>query len=402
MEKIRDILIIGGGASGLACAVSASHTVGNLDIVIADRMPKVGKKLLVTGNGRCNLSNVNVSEKFYHGTVDVGSLISEFPDIRPFMGTLGLFTYTDTAGRIYPLPNTAASVSDALRFAVNGRGVSVLTDCDCSHIKKTGGHFSAITSLGEIKARAVVLACGGMAAQVHGSNGSGFKLAESMGLELNCPYPALCPLTAEGTKGLEGLRAACKAELVCDGKIAALERGEVQFTKSGLSGICIFNLSACLDKDGCSVRLDLAPDYFMGELKAMLSSAVRSRLGCEAQDCFTGIFARQLVLYLLKRTGIAPTKYVSKLSEKEIAAFAETAKGLCFKITGKSDFASAQVTAGGIKGKEINTDFMAKKVKGLFLCGEILDIWGCCGGYNLHFAFSSGIKAGKSAANFLR
>lgn len=241
-----------------------------------------------------------------------------------------------------------------------------------------------------------------MAAQVHGSNGSGFKLAESMGLELNCPYPALCPLTAEGTKGLEGLRAACKAELVCDGKIAALERGEVQFTKSGLSGICIFNLSACLDKDGCSVRLDLAPDYFMGELKAMLSSAVRSRRGCEAQDCFTGIFARQLVLYLLKRTGIAPTKYVSKLSEKEIAAFAETAKGLCFKIIGKSDFASAQVTAGGIKGKEINTDFMAKRVKGLFLCGEILDIWGCCGGYNLHFAFASGIKAGTSAANFLR
>ena len=390
MEKIRDILIIGGGASGLACAVSASYTVGNLDIVIADRMPKVGKKLLVTGNGRCNLSNVNVSEKFYHGTVDVSPLISEFPDIRPFMGTMGLFTYADTAGRIYPLPNTAASVSDALRFAVRARGVSVLTDCDCSHIKKTGGHFSAVTSLGEIKARAVVLACGV------------FKLAESMGLELNRPYPALCPLTAEGTKGLEGLRAACKAELVCNGKTSASERGEVQFTKSGLSGICIFNLSACLNKDGCSIRLDLAPDYLMGELKAMLSSAVRLRSGCEVQDCFTGIFARQLVLYLLKRTGIAPTKYVSKLSKKEIAAFAETAKGLCFKITGKSDFASAQVTAGGIKGKEINTDFMAKKVKGLFLCGEILDIWGCCGGYNLHFAFASGIKAGKSAANFLR
>lgn len=139
-----------------------------------------------------------------------------------------------------------------------------------------------------------------------------------------------------------------------------------------------------------------------GELKAMLSSAVRLRSGCEVQDCFTGIFARQLVLYLLKRTGIAPTKYVSKLSKKEIAVFAETAKGLFFKITGKSDFASAQVTAGGIKGKEIDTDFMAKKVKGLFLCGEILDIWGCCGGYNLHFAFASGIKAGKSAANFLR
>ncbi len=401
MEKISDILIIGGGAAGLACAVSASNIFKNLSITIAERMPKVGKKILVTGNGRCNLSNVNMSEKFYHGTVDVGSLISEFSDIRPFMGELGLFTYTDGAGRIYPLSNTAASVNDALRFAVRERGVEVITDCDCTQIRKNGGCFSVSTSCGEIKAKAVVLACGGASARVHGSNGSGFTLAESMGLELNRPYPALCPLTAEGTKGLEGLRAGCKAELVQNGKTTAAERGEVQFTKSGLSGICIFNLSACFNKENSLIKLDLAPEYSISELKDMLFSAAEARRGCEVQDCFTGIFSRQLALYLLKRSGISLSKNCSELSENEIKSFAETAKGLSFKITGRSDFASAQVTAGGVKGSETDFDFMTKKVKGLFLCGEILDVWGDCGGYNLHFAFASGIKAGKSAACFV-
>ncbi len=402
MEKNCDILIIGGGASGLACALSASNTAGNPRIIIADRMPRTGKKLLATGNGRCNMSNLNLSEKFYHGTVSVGSLISEFPDIRPFMGALGLFTYADIAGRIYPLPNTAASVSDALRLAVEEKGIDVLTDCDCSQIKKENGRFTAITSLGSIKARTAVLACGGMAAPVHGSNGSGFVLAESMGLELTPPFPALCPLTAEGVKGLEGLRSPCKAELIINGKTLAAEEGEVQFTKSGLSGICIFNLSARFNNEPCSVKLDLSPRLPISELKSVLFSALKARSNFEAQDGFTGVFPRQLALYLLKRSNIPLSKSCSMLTEKETEAIAETAKALSFKITGRSGFDSAQVTAGGVKGGEVNSDFMAKKVKGLFLCGEILDVWGECGGYNLHFAFASGIKAGKSAALFLK
>ena len=401
MKQTSDILIIGGGAAGLSCAVSASDSLKNLNITIIDRMPKIGKKLLATGNGKCNLSNENMSEKFYHGTVDVSSLLSEFPDIRPFMEKLGLFTYTDGAGRIYPLSNAAASVNDALRFAVGERNVKVFTECDCARIKKVGELFLVSTSCGEMTAKSVVLACGGASAKVHGSNGSGFTLAQSMGLEVSRPYPALCPLTADDTKSLEGIRAACRADLVQNGKIIASERGEVQFLKNGLSGICIFNLSACFEQGNCSVKLDLAPQYSASELKKMLFSAARTRKDSETGDCFTGIFARKTALYLLKRSGISLSKKSSKLTEREIETFVKTAKELEFKITGRGDFASSQVTAGGVRGNEIHKNFMSRKHKGLFLCGEILDVWGDCGGYNLHFAFSSGIKAGKSAAAFV-
>lgn len=400
-SDLRDILIIGGGAAGLACALSARDNGKNLRITVIDRMPKLGKKILVTGNGRCNLSSANMSEKFYHGSVDIKSLLSDIPDIRPFFGTLGLFTRTDGEGRIYPLSGSAASVNDALRLGAEGRGIELLTDCECKKIDQSKNIFTVRTSLGDIGSKTVVLACGGKAASVHGSNGSGFALAQSLGLALNTPYPALCALTADGMKGLEGVRAPCRAELEFKGKTVKTESGEVQFTKSGLSGICIFNLSACFDKGDYTVNLDLAPALSVRELKQMLTSAAATRRHLDSGDCFGGIFNRPLCLYLLKRAGISPSKPVPKLTNSDFNLFAENAKRLSFKITGRSDFASAQVTAGGVKGDEINGGFMSKKIKGLFLCGEILDIWGDCGGYNLHFAFASGIKAGIEAARFV-
>lgn len=401
--KYKDVLIVGGGAAGLACAVSVLETDKNLDTAVIDRMPKTGKKILVTGNGRCNLSNYDMSERFYHGSVDIGRLISDIPDIRPFFGTLGLFTQTDGAGRIYPLSGAASSVNDALRFAAEGRGAELITDCECLKINKSGDFFAVKTNIGDIKAKTVVLACGGKAAPVHGSNGSGFALAENLGLELTPPYPALCALTAEGVKGLEGVRSPCRAELICGGKTVKTEKGEIQFTKSGLSGICIFNLSACLGSDGLekySVSIDLAPNLSFDELRKMFVSAAKSRSRLKAEDCFNGIFSRPIALYILKRAKISFSSQVSALTRNDFDILTKTSKYLTFKITGRSDFSSAQVTAGGVKGSEINSGFMSKKHKGLFLCGEILDVWGDCGGYNLHFAFASGIKAGTEAARY--
>ena len=419
MEQICDILIVGGGAAGLACAVSAAEVSQKLNITVIDRMKKAGKKILVTGNGRCNLSNLNISSKYYHGSVNINGLLSEIPDIRPFFERLGLFTYADDAGRIYPLSNTAASVTDALRFAAEKNEVRLLTDLNCTEISKKGEMFSVKTDKEEIKAKTVVLACGGAAAPVHGSNGSGFVLAKDLGLKINPTCPALCALTADNTKGLEGVRAKCRAELIYNGKPMKTELGEVQFTKNGLSGICIFNLSSefksnfsqetyaenvkkGLNTGDYSVRLDLTPEFSFGEVKTMLNLAIKARVGLEAQDCFNGIFNRAVALYLLKRSDIPASKYAEKITDAEVSRLAKTAKALEFKIIGRGDFSSAQVTAGGVKGDEINGDFMSRKVKGLFLAGEILDIWGDCGGYNLHFAFASGIKAGAEAARFVK
>lgn len=403
MKNIIDILIIGGGAAGLASAVSAANQNGCLNITIIDRMPKVGKKILATGNGRCNLSHENINSASYHGSVSPKNLLAEIPDIRLFFEDMGLFTYTDDEGRIYPLSNTAASVCDTLRFAALQKGVNLLTKVNCIEIKKKENCFFVQTDSGEIKAKAVVLACGGSAAPVHGSNGSGFILAEKLNMKINPPYPALCYLTADNTKSLDGIRLKCKAQLFKNNKPVRTELGEVQFTKKGLSGICIFNLSAELGADDCTeytVKLDLAPNNTLEELKEMLCSAAASRSALEAQDCFSGIFNRAAVLYLLKKSEISIKKLGKDLTGNEIARLSGIAKSLDFKITGRGDFSSAQVTAGGVCGNEIDDDFMSKKINGLFLAGEILDIWGDCGGYNLHFAFASGIKAGVGAAHY--
>lgn len=403
MKKRTDILIIGGGASGLACAVSAAQS-SDRTIMLLDRMPKVGKKLLVTGNGRCNLSNRNLSEEFYHGSFDVKPILEEFSDIRLFFEKLGLYTVCDSSGRIYPLSNTASSVLDALRFAAEGKeNVQILTETPCTDLSQRGDGFLVRAGENEITARSVVLACGGCAAPVQGSDGSGFALAKGLGIDVAAPYPALCALLAEGTKPLDGVRSRCAASLLDQSGLVKKELGEVQFTKNGLSGICIFNLSAAFkDSDkNMTVSLDLLPDFTFNDTFKMLYSAARSRKRDLADELFSGIFNRKLAVYLLKRADIPTSALSSKIDWDEIKRLTAVSKNLEFKIRGRADFSAAQVTAGGVCGSEIDSSLMSKRIKGLFFAGEIIDVWGDCGGYNLHFAFASGIKAGREAVRYI-
>ena len=401
MEKSCDILIIGAGASGLACAVSAAEN-GAKHICLLERLSHPGKKLLATGNGRCNLSHENISSESYHGSFDPTLLLNEIPDIRPFFERSGLFTFTDDAGRVYPLSNTATSVLDALRFAAEKAGAEILADTPCEKITTEKNGFTVRSADHLITAKAVVLAGGGCASPVHGSNGSCLSLAQSLGHEIFPLRPALCPLQAENTKPLDGLRCKCTASLYQNGKTIRTEQGEVQFTKTALSGICIFNLSAVYTGGQATVVLDLLPGNTPKEVHQMLASAVNSRKSLSSADALTGIFNYKLAAYLLKRAGINPESPISKLTAQQISTLAQTAKSLNFSITGTADFTSAQVTAGGVKGNEVTDAFMSRKVKGLFFAGEILDIHGDCGGYNLHFAFASGIQAGRSCAEYIK
>ena len=402
MKKRCDLIIIGGGAAGLACAVSAARSFDG-SVLLLDRMPRVGKKILATGNGRCNLSSRNLSREFYRGSFDVNPILEEFPDIRGFFEGLGLYTFCDETGRIYPLSNTASSVNEALRFAAEEKGVRILTDSECTEISKSGGEFSVKAGEWEIKAKSAVLACGGCAAPVQGSNGSGFSLAKALGIKINPPYPALCALHTDDTKALDGIRSRCGASLFKDNQLVKREYGGVQFTKKGLSGICIFNLSAAFkntDKN-IEVCLDLLPDYTSNDAYNMLLSASKCRRRNSPDEIFSGIFNKKIALYLLKRINIPVTNISKKLDYSDIHKLTAAAKNLEFKVKGRADFESAQVTAGGVCGSEIDESLMSKKHAGLFFAGEIIDVWGDCGGYNLHFAFASGIKAGSSAAKFL-
>lgn len=403
MKKRCDISIIGGGASGLACAVSAAQ-VSDCSVMVLDRMPKVGKKLLVTGNGRCNLSNRHISGEFYHGSFDVNPILDEFPDIRLFFEKLGLYTVCDSSGRIYPLSNTASSVSDALRFAAEEKdNIQILTERSCRSILRHKEGFLIKAGEDDIISKAVILACGGCAAPVQGSDGSGFALAKGLGIDVASPYPALCSLLADGTKSLDGVRSRCLASLVNSRGLVKSELGEIQFTKNGLSGICIFNLSAAFkDSDGdMTVSLDLLPDYTFNNAFHMLLNASRCRNRDLSDELFSGIFNRKLVLCLLKRADIPLSTFSSRINYDGIKRLAAVSKNLEFKIKGRANFNSAQVTAGGVRGSEIDGRLMSKKTNGLFFAGEIIDIWGDCGGYNLHFAFASGIKAGREAVRYI-
>ena len=400
MEKSCDILIIGAGASGLACAVSAAES-GAKRICLLERLSRPGKKLLVTGNGRCNLSHESMTHHSYHGTFNPTSLLTEIPDIRPFFEQMGLFTVTDGTGRIYPLSNTATSVLYALRSAAEKAGAEIITDACCETITPTKSGFTIKATGLTVTAKAVVLAGGGCASPVHGSDGSCLSLAESLGHEITPLRPALCPIPAENTKPLDGVRCKCTATLIQNGKMIRSEQGEVQFTKTALSGICIFNLSSVYTGGQAAIALDLLPDFTVEQTNQMLTTALNSRQSLSSADALTGIFNYKLAVYLLKRAKISPDLPANKLTNQRITTLTQTAKSLTFNITPPADFTSAQVTAGGVKGSETDDNFMSRKIKGLFFAGEILDIHGDCGGYNLHFAFASGIKAGRSCAVYL-
>ena len=401
MKKSCDILIVGAGAAGLSCAVSAAES-GAKRICLLERLSRPGKKLLVTGNGRCNLSHEIMTAQSYHGTFDPTLLLSEIPDIRPFFQQLGLFTVTDGAGRIYPLSNTAASVLDALRFAAEKAGVELIADSHCEKITPTDNGFTVKTSNLSITSKAVVLAGGGCASPVHGSDGSCFSLAVSLGHEITPLQPALCPLPAENTKPLDGIRCKCTATLAQNGKPIRTEQGEVQFTKTALSGICVFNLSAVYQGGQSTVTLDILPNFTAEQTNQMLATALKSRPNLSSADALTGIFNRKLAVYLLQRATINPNLSAKMLTKQQIAVLAQTVKSITFTVTAPTDFTSAQVTAGGVKGCEVDKNLMSRKINGIFFAGEILDVHGDCGGYNLHFAFASGIKAGCSCAEYLK
>ncbi|MCH5323650.1 MAG: aminoacetone oxidase family FAD-binding enzyme [Eubacterium sp.] len=405
MEKyITDIAIIGGGASGLAAAIAAAECK-SVSVTVFERLPRVGKKILSTGNGRCNLSNEKKSHNCYNGDTKFLSYICNVPDAKEFFLKLGLLTKTDTDGRIYPHSMAASSVLDALRHKAEASGVKLICDCRIDGIAKNGNVFVLTAEEKTYYAESVIISTGGKAAPSLGSDGDGYSFAKSFGHTVTKLYPALAPLRTDinKVKALKGLRAAAKASLLIDGKCAAVQKGEVQFSDGALSGICIFNLSALAAENigHCEISLDLAPEYDNQALYNILSSvkALRSHLPCE--ELLTGLFHKRIGQQILKTAGIRFDTPCSSIDQESIKKITGIIKDMRFPVTGVSDWSLAQTTSGGIPVDEINDNFKSAIVDGLFFCGEILNICGQCGGYNLDWAWKSGITAGEAAARCL-
>lgn len=402
--KKYDSLIIGGGASGLMCAVGAKTKNPNLSVAIIEKNPRVGKKLLSTGNGRCNLTNKFVSADRYCGSFKKQSniLFEKYntDKLIEIFKSLGLLTFCDSEGRYYPLCKQASAVLDVLRFACDRLGVEILCDESIKSVKKSNGSFEIKTQNDVFISEKLVVACGSKAAPKLGGSSSCSDYLKNFGHKFIPFSPALCPVKVESDvlKSLKGLRASARAVLL-DSNYNSLkeEYGEVQFSDNALSGICIFNLSLYAKK-GYVIALDLAENYSEKELFNVLLSNNRLFANLTVDNIFTGIFQKRLGQAVLKTAGISNfARLCSSLGKNEIAQLAKTVKHMEFRVIENCGFEQAQAALGGALGNEINEHTMeSKKVKNLFVCGEAVDICGECGGFNLHFAFASGLVAGEN------
>lgn len=404
MSKHYDIIVIGGGASGLFFTALVADKYKNLKIAVIEKNQRVGKKLLVTGNGRCNLTNVFASKDNYHGSFKpfIGDVLSACPPqkVLEIFHRLGLITRADDYGRVYPKSNQASSVLDVLRYNCEKENVDFFCEEKVIKIEKQKGFFSVTTENNFFTTDKLIFATGGAAAPKAGGDKSGYQLLRELGHTINKPSPALCPVCvkSEHLKSLKGVRAQGEVILLENGNEIAAEEGEIQFTETALSGICVFNLSQYIENDrNYLLRVKLLHEYDFKSVFEILLNNRNTYAIFDSENLFTGIFHKRLAQILLKSAGISLGKKVRDISDKELKSIAGLINNFDFEVSGLSDFSNAQVTKGGVKGDEIDPKtFESKKTKGLYVIGEALDCNGDCGGYNLQFAFATGYLAARN------
>lgn len=406
-----DIAVIGGGASGYAAAIAAKEKCPGASVTIYDRLPKTGRKIIASGNGKCNLSNVDITAENYHGSFDVMEIIGKTPDCREFFTEkLGVMLSVGNEGRtggIYPRSNSSATVLNALRIKTAELGIAEVCDCQVTGVSIVKNGFTLETTIGKISAARVIAAAGGYAGPSFGTDGSFLRILKDMGYKIAKICPAVGPLrvSSDKLKGLKGVRIKGSVSAISENKVLRTESGEIQFNENTISGICVFNLAYLFQQyEGkLSLSADLLPELSEKEVADILFTARRNRKDLPAYEMLTGIFVKNLAVYLIKNIlGHSPEDKAENIDGREIKQLASAVKGLVFPITGCAAWQNAQVTCGGILRSCVDDKLCSLTHKGLYFCGEILDVAGDCGGYNLQWAWSSGIWAGWNCAKSLK
>ncbi len=395
--------IIGAGASGMAAALAAAQNPEN-QVVLLGRPARVGRRLAAAGHGRCNLTNLNAASGGYHGGApsfadaalrrfDVADTLSWFQD-------MGLYTVAEASGRVYPYSDQANSVVDVLRFALEQPNIRLKTGFEVTKAKKTEGIFRLESPEETIEVDKLIVACGGLAGTKLGGSMAGYKLLRSFGHKCTKLRPALVQLKSSwsGCTSLKGVRANCRASIYRDGQLHAESLGELQFTELGLSGPVMFEISrdACQGGGYWICRRDFLPQVDLDTLRAELNR--RKHTNWNAEELLTGILHNRLGRVLVQNAGLKALWKIADLRDDEIKAVCREVKCLEVTLTEPLGMDSAQVTAGGIVTAEFDPETLESRlVLGLYACGEVLDIDGDCGGYNLQWAWSSGRVAGERA-----
>lgn len=402
------IVVVGGGASGMMAAIVAQSR--GFDVTILERNDRVGKKLLATGNGRCNYTNENIDLRFFHGEDKelIKSVLDRFTnkDAIEFFERLGITPAVEDNGKVFPLSYQSSSMLDVLRYEMKRIGVNVITDSYVVKITK-GKEFKLYIKDGrEFKADKVIFATGGMAMPVSGSDGNGYSLAKTFKHIKNEPTPALVQLKLVGDKWkqINGVKFIGRASLKINNKYIAEDIGDILFTDYGVSGPPILQLSReaiRAKKEGKNVKIGISILYNSSkeDIYNYLLERFKNMPEKTLEESLIGMLNKRLILPIIKELKLDKDKLSSDISENEISLLAEILTNWEFELSGDKGWGSAQTTAGGISLKDINPETMESKiVKGLYFCGEILDVDGDCGGYNLQWAWSSGFVAGNSAA----
>ena len=392
-----NVCVIGGGAAGMLAALTAAENGHR--VLLLERQSRVGRKLLATGNGRCNLSNYHVSPAHYHGGAgfcdfalsqfDVGKTLQYF-------ASLGLLTVSEASGRIYPMSNMAGSVLDVLRYALERPEIDLQTGQTVTAVRKIPEGFSVKTETDTFSARCLILAAGGAAGSKVGGGMDGYRLAKSLGHHRTALYPSLVQLKTDPTypRALKGVKAQCGISICRGSQVLARNSGEVLFTEYGVSGPAIFDLSRSVSAGGSDLTclLNFFPDWEEAEVLHWLSQRQAAH---EASTLLTGSCHTRLGQMICKSAGFTNQR-AAGLTRDDLRRIARQATHFALPITGTCGFDQAQVTAGGLDTSEFDPrTLQSRLVPGLYACGELLDIDGDCGGYNLQWAWSSGRLAGK-------
>lgn len=410
MKIKNQVIVVGGGAAGMMAAISAKRL--GADVTILEKNPRVGKKILTTGNGRCNFTNINTDITYYHGKNPkfAYSALASFSvdDTIRFFEKLGIAYKVEDFGKVFPMSDQASSILDVFLYELNELGINVICDALVKDITKKNSKFIIQLENGKAyHADKVIITTGGKAMPSSGSDGSGYDLAVKLGHNIIDIFPALVQLMLEGSffKSIEGVKFVGTAEIIHNNKSLVQDRGDILFGNYGVSGPPILQISRKageLLNEGKDVYLKLCIMDMMSkdELRTLIKKRFQMNPKKSIDFSLVGLINKRLIPVVLKEAGINHIKRpVASLSTKDQESLVSILTDWRFKIRGTKSWPSAQVTAGGIDTKEINQDTMESKlVKGLFFAGEIIDIDGQCGGFNLQWAWSSGFVAGQNAA----
>ena len=410
-----DILIIGGGPAGMAAAISAKRSNSKIDVVLIEKNEIMGRKLRATGNGRCNITNVNAEG---------------YSEVISFLSSLGIVTKINENGFLYPASESAADVSELLELRLKQLGVKVYTGVTALEVSYASDKTEFLTTVSmretsdhggsadylkcTVYSSALVIAAGGKSAPVYGSTGEGYRWLRGLGHTVTRLVPSLAPIECDGAdlSKLSGTRVRAEAKLFKNGEEIHREDGEIQFTKFGLSGICIFNLSKMMRFEpgdtfsSFEIVLDLCREIDLGDVlkcAAERTGSIRNEsfVSEKLVDVFKTVFKEGVALEIIRQAGFKADEDSLVLSSEEARdKLVASASALKFQPTGQKGWKEAQCTSGGVVESEVDqSSFESNLVKNLYIVGEVLDYDGFCGGYNLNHAFLSGKRSGAAVAD---